>query len=190
MNRHAHRQGLGLRVRRNAARGFAIASAVFLLVILAALGVAMITFSTSQQASSGYDVLGARAYQAAKAGIEWALFQRLNPAVYNSTQKFPDSQISYCRNDGVNLPDNLNMPANTTLTPFTVTVVCTATTTTFNTNATTGLPSRLTIRNIVSTACNQPVNGACPGTPGPDYIQRRVEISIQGSPDTVDPDQP
>jgi MSHA biogenesis protein MshP len=184
MNRHAHRQGLGLRVRRGAARGFAIASAVFLLVILAALGVAMITFSTSQQASSGYDVLGARAYQAAKAGIEWALFQRLNPAVSNS------KPIAYCAADGVNPPDNLNMPANTTLTPFTVTVACTSTTTTFNTNATTGLPSRLTIRNIVSTACNQPVAGKCPGSVGPDYIQRVVEISIQENPDTENPDQP
>lgn len=53
-------------------RGFSLVSAIFLLVVLAALGAAMVTFSTAQNQTLAMDVLGARAYQAANAGIEWA----------------------------------------------------------------------------------------------------------------------
>jgi MSHA biogenesis protein MshP len=58
-------------------RGFSILSAIFLLVVLAFLGVAMVTFSTTQHQSSAMDVMGARAYQAARAGIEWGAYQVL-----------------------------------------------------------------------------------------------------------------
>jgi MSHA biogenesis protein MshP len=55
-------------------RGFSIVSAIFLLVVLAFLGVAMVSFSTSQQQSQAMDVMGSRAYHAAQAGIEWAAY--------------------------------------------------------------------------------------------------------------------
>ena len=55
--------------------GFSLVSAIFLLVALAALGIAMVTFSTAQHASSAQDLEGARAYQAARAGIEWGVYQ-------------------------------------------------------------------------------------------------------------------
>ena len=55
-------------------------SAIFLLVILAALGAFMLTFSTVQHTTAATDLEGARAYQAARAGIEWAAFQVLDPA--------------------------------------------------------------------------------------------------------------
>ncbi len=57
---------------RKSQRGFSIITAIFLLVVLSFLGVAMVTFSTSQHQSSAMDVMGSRAYQAARAGIEWA----------------------------------------------------------------------------------------------------------------------
>lgn len=56
-------------------RGFSLVSAIFLLVALATLAAAMVTFSTTQQATSTQDLLGAQAYQAARAGIEWGLHQ-------------------------------------------------------------------------------------------------------------------
>ncbi|MEW5904443.1 MAG: hypothetical protein AB1722_08905 [Pseudomonadota bacterium] len=56
-------------------RGFSIVTAIFLLVVLSFLGVAMVTFSTAQHQTLAQDVMGARAYQAARAGIEWAAFQ-------------------------------------------------------------------------------------------------------------------
>ncbi len=55
-------------------QGFSIVSAIFLLVVLAFLGVAMVSFSTTQQQSQSLDVMGSRAYQAARAGIEWAAY--------------------------------------------------------------------------------------------------------------------
>jgi len=63
--------------------GFAIVTAIFLIVVLAALGVGMLVFSRAQQASSAYDVQGSRAYQAARAGLEWAIYQRVAPVNYN-----------------------------------------------------------------------------------------------------------
>jgi MSHA biogenesis protein MshP len=60
-----------------AQRGFAMVTAIFLLVVLAALGAAMLTFSSTQHAGSAMDVQGARAYQAASAGIEWGAYQAL-----------------------------------------------------------------------------------------------------------------
>ena len=64
---------------REHTRGFALASAIFLLVVLAALGAFMVTFSTTQHATSAQDVMGTRAAQAARAGVEWGTFRVLNP---------------------------------------------------------------------------------------------------------------
>ena len=57
--------------------GFSLISAIFLLVVIAALGTFAVTLSTTQQQSAALDVLGARAYQASKAGIEWGAYQVL-----------------------------------------------------------------------------------------------------------------
>lgn len=47
--------------------------AVFLLVVLAALGAFIVSFSTTQQFTSAQDLQGSRAYWAARAGMEWAI---------------------------------------------------------------------------------------------------------------------
>ncbi|WP_298312525.1 hypothetical protein [Propionivibrio sp.] len=52
--------------------GFAIVSAIFLLVALAALGAFMLTLSNTQHLTSAQDVQGSRAYWAAKGGAQWA----------------------------------------------------------------------------------------------------------------------
>ena len=52
--------------------GFAIVSAIFLLVALAALGAFMVTFSNTQHLTSAQDIQGSRAYWAAKGGVQWA----------------------------------------------------------------------------------------------------------------------
>lgn len=56
-------------------RGFAIVAAIFLLVVLSALGGFMLVISSSQQIASAQDVQGTRVYFAAKAGIQWAATQ-------------------------------------------------------------------------------------------------------------------
>jgi MSHA biogenesis protein MshP len=58
---------------RSTQHGFAAIAAVFLVVILAALGAFMLTFSNTQQLTSAQDVQGSRAYWAARAGLEWVI---------------------------------------------------------------------------------------------------------------------
>ena len=62
---------------RFAQRGFAIVAAIFLLVVLSALGAFMLTFSSVQHITSAQDVQGTRAYQAVRTGIEWGAYQVL-----------------------------------------------------------------------------------------------------------------
>lgn len=59
--------------------GFSLVSAIFLLLIIAALGVFTLSIYTMQRTSASQDVRGVLAYQAAKAGIEWASYQILTP---------------------------------------------------------------------------------------------------------------
>ena len=59
--------------------GFVLPSAIFLLVILASLAAFMVTISQIQNVTLTQDVQGSRAYQAARAGIEWGLYQVLDP---------------------------------------------------------------------------------------------------------------
>ncbi len=61
-------------MQKNMQRGFSLISAIFLLVVLAGLGAAMLAFSTAQNKSQTMDVLGSRAYEAANAGVEWAAY--------------------------------------------------------------------------------------------------------------------
>lgn len=62
-----------MKPQRSTQRGFAAIAAVFLVVMLAALGAFMVSFSNTQQLNSARDVQGSRAYWAARAGLEWAV---------------------------------------------------------------------------------------------------------------------
>ena len=53
--------------------GFSLVMAIFILVVLSLLGGYMVRLSGVQHATSTYVILGARAYQSAKAGIGWAI---------------------------------------------------------------------------------------------------------------------
>lgn len=62
-----------MKVHFHLQHGFAAVAAIFLVVILAALGSYMVAFSNSQQLTAAQDVQGTRAYWAARAGVEWGL---------------------------------------------------------------------------------------------------------------------
>lgn len=132
--------------------GFAILSAIFILVVLAALGAFIVSIASSQQLGSALDVQGARAYQAARAGIEWGAFRQL--------------QAASC----VAGPANF-VPAAATLAGFTVSVTCIATA---DAN---GGP---TVFTVTATACNQPDAGICPNTTtaGAMYVERRLAATF------------
>jgi len=56
-------------------KGFVLPSAIFLLVVLAALGAFALNVSSNQQLGMAMDVRGERAWQAANAGMEWARYK-------------------------------------------------------------------------------------------------------------------
>ncbi|WP_263769705.1 pilus assembly PilX N-terminal domain-containing protein [Propionivibrio soli] len=100
--------------RRRSDGGFALPSAIFLLVILAGLAAFLARVSTTQSVTSAQDIQGTRAYQAARAGIEWGLYRVLDPinasAVTPGDAKWP------------NMPDCA--AGVLAIEGFTVTVVC------------------------------------------------------------------
>lgn len=91
-------------------KGFALVSAIFLLVVIAALGLFAVTISTTQQQTSVQDLLGSRAYQAAKAGIEWGAYKITKGGVTSCTA-FPQPSL-----------------AGTQLSAFTVSITCSVST--------------------------------------------------------------
>jgi MSHA biogenesis protein MshP len=58
-------------------QGFGAIAAIVVLVILAVLAAAIVSIGTAQQIGSAQDVMSARAWQAARAGNEWGLYQAL-----------------------------------------------------------------------------------------------------------------
>lgn len=74
--RHVIKDSRGL---PRAASGFVLPAAIFLLVILAGLAAYMVSLSRTSHISSALDIQGVRAYQAARAGIEWAAWQVVDP---------------------------------------------------------------------------------------------------------------
>jgi MSHA biogenesis protein MshP len=92
---------------RSRAQGVGLVTAIFLLVILSALGVAMVSVMTSQHASMAMDVAGAQAYQAARAGVEWGLYNQLQLDACAGTTTLPAASAP-------------------TLSRFTITVRCTS----------------------------------------------------------------
>ena len=160
-------------MRRLPQRGFSIVTAIFLIVVLGLLGVFIVAVVSLQQQSQALDVQGVRAYQAARAGIEWGAFQVLDPS---------HSGVSALANCAavtpIPLPDCPATPTHLSglggsLSTFTVTVQCTLRATTTEGNR------RVRVYEIVATACNQPAGGSCLGTtPAPGYVARSMTATL------------
>jgi len=71
----------------NRQSGFAAIAAIFLVVILAALGGFMLTFSNTQQLTAAQDLQGSRALWAARAGLEWGVASVASCATFPETSK-------------------------------------------------------------------------------------------------------
>ncbi len=66
-------------------RGFALVAAIFLIVVLSSLGLYIVRISSMQHQTVNVTLLGARALQAARAGVEWGAFQALDSAACTTT---------------------------------------------------------------------------------------------------------
>ncbi|MYM26126.1 agglutinin biogenesis protein MshP [Duganella sp. FT135W] len=143
--------------------GVALVTAIFLLVVIAGLAVAVVSLTSAQQDAATKDEMGTRAYLAAKAGMEWALFTALQGAdgAHYSTLN--------CA-----APISFSLPAGTTLSGFTVTISCTPKAAAFGD----GSASDKTADRfgITSTACNAANCSAA--NPGPDFVKRVVTAQL------------
>jgi MSHA biogenesis protein MshP len=75
--------------------GMALVAALFLIVVLAALGVMALNLNTSQQQNANLTLLGLRAQAAAQAGIEFGSNRALQlPAVCTATTQFAINQAA------------------------------------------------------------------------------------------------
>jgi MSHA biogenesis protein MshP len=137
-------------------RGVSLVTAIFLLVVLAGLSVGIVTVVTTQQSGAALDVLGTRAYLAARAGVEWGLYQQLR-------------NTAFCPAAGLTATSSFALPAGSTLSKFSVSVTCTTTLS--------GTIARYRLRSV---ACNQPAMGnVCPNpSNSPDYVQRVIQVDF------------
>ncbi len=137
-------------------------TAVFLLVVLASLSAAIVGVFATQQTGSVLDVMGVRADQAARSGLEWGLYRQLRvQAPSGAVTCFAPSPATFA------------LPADGALAAFTVTVTCTQ-------GASVNVAGNTTNRWIITAvACNKPGAAGCPNaTPDADYVQRRVEAQL------------
>ena len=127
---------------RSLERGFTTIMALFLLLVLTAMGGYMLTFSKTQQLTSAQDVLGSKAYWAARGGLEWAMGYVIRQPI--ATAACPASPT--------------NLPGGTAVFDGGFTVVLTCTMQAF----TEGLPlaknKKLFFFTSVATNANQPGN--------------------------------
>jgi MSHA biogenesis protein MshP len=136
-------------------RGVGLVTAIFLLVVLAGLSVAMVSIFNAQQTGSNQDLQGARAYQAARAGLEWGLFQQMRNGRCDADKRFA-------------------MPADSTLAGFHVVVTCVPA----GAVPADGSPN-LARFVITATACSMAdAQGACTARPDTDYVMRQLEAEI------------
>lgn len=140
-------------------RGFSIVTGIFLLVVLSALGAFMVVFTGLQQNTVQNDILGVRAYYAARAGIDWAVYQVTDPdnAAPPAPPAFPVCPAG-----------NVTGLAGS-LAPFTVTVTCSGP------FAAEEAGRAIRTYSITATACNQ---ASCPGTPATGYVERQLSVTV------------
>jgi MSHA biogenesis protein MshP len=154
-------------LRHRSQRGFLIIAGIFLIVVLAGLALYLTTVSTTSQAAAAADINSSRAYQAARAGAEWAIYRILNPDGVVSPGGSLEQQ---CLAGAVTRTFTFSAPSGSTLSAFTVSVRCESV------DFVEGSANLRTFA-IESTACNE---APCPnsGTASSVYVERKVSLTV------------
>jgi len=139
------------RLTPHASRGFALPAAIFLLVVLGGLAAWMMRLTTATLAQEALELEGARAYQAAQAGLEAGIYGAVGASCTSQNVTFTGA-----------------------LSRFTASVSCTSS------SADEG-GSNVTLYRIVSIACNQPAAGACPNAAPTlaEYAERHLTATVE-----------
>jgi len=138
---------------RRRAGGFSLVSALFILVVLAALAAGLVNVAVMQHASGALDLQGVRAYQAARAGIEWGAYRILDP------ESAPSATLPSCWGS----PASLSLAQD--LAPFAVSVTCSGPASTTELDRTIGV-YRLSATATFATATT------------PNRVSRTVEVTV------------
>jgi MSHA biogenesis protein MshP len=132
-------------------RGFALPTAVFLLVVLGSLAAWLARLTESSLAQDALELEGERSWQAAQAGLEAGIYSVTHAGTCNQTVTFTGG-----------------------LSRFTTTVTCTSSTA--DEGGTT-----VTLVQVNSVACNAPASGVCPNAAAtsPEYVERRARATVE-----------
>jgi MSHA biogenesis protein MshP len=156
---------MSVRLREN---GFAYIAAVIFLVVLAGFALAVLRLQNAQQATIDGSILGMRAEQAARGGLEWAFYQ------------LRDGKAAAC----TNTVDNATRMDFVQDTGFKVTLTCAVQTYNEGEDYDSGAraPQKKNIFELTATACNG-AGAACPdaaAVAGRDYVERKRSASLCG----------
>ena len=136
-----------------------LVTAIFLLLVLAALGAFIVSLSAVQQTDLALDLQGSRAYHAARSGLEFGAYQAITNA---------------------SCPVQVSVPLSSAqFDAFTaVTVKCASTA------HTEGGPPAKILYVLTADACNQPTPaGICPNpAPGANYVERELQLTVINPP--------
>lgn len=147
-------------------RGFSIVAAIFILVVLAGLGGFIVSTSGTQQLSLALDVQNSRVQQAARAGIEWGVYQVVKvPAAAGNFTAACEAATFAAPSAATALTTLPGLDA------FRIEVTCGSAV------QSEGAPPAYRVYQIVATACNA---AACPAPlPGLGYVEHRQEARVK-----------
>ncbi len=139
---------------RNRQTGFAMAIVIAILSAIAIFGASAVLVSTTQQAGAALDLEGAKAYHAARGGLEWGVYHVLRPGfggcagINNKTVAYGGNLVSYRVRLGCTSSVHEEGSANTTM------------------------------YAITATACNDAVCPTAAAPPPPFYVERQLRLTI------------
>jgi MSHA biogenesis protein MshP len=149
------------RAPRRRCQGFALMMAVFIIVTLAAVGVYLVTISTGQVAAASQDEQAARAYQAARTGVDWGAYQVL----VNTGGGFATT----CAGGGA--PNTQSIPLQQGLSGFRAEVTCQ------RVGSETEAGVTVTSYRLTVTGCNHSPS-ACGTSVDPTYVERQLQLTL------------
>ena len=137
--------------------GFSLITAIFLIVVVASLGVFMVTISSVQQQTSSFSILSSRALFAADSGMQWAIRRAARDAAagLNCPAAPATGQVSFTINNGA-------------IAGYSVTITCSVQNFTEN-------PDNYDVYNLISRASRGTLGG-------PDYHSRTIRASVTTAP--------
>lgn len=137
-------------------RGFATIVVIGLLVMLAVLGASLVVISGTQQGGYALDVQGVKAYHAARAAVEWAMYNVLRTG-----------------GSGCVTVNGSSFTLGGNLAGYRVSLTCTQTSHEEVTH-----PAGVTMYALSATACNDAVCPTAASPPPAYYIERQLRVSV------------